>query len=209
MRRDQNFQIYRKYIGQMSQVYAQREDIRVFIELLMTLLALFVFIVFAIRPTLKTIGGLTQEISSKKETLQTMDQKIESIQLAQQNFSDNSAQLPLLLQAVPETPEVPSFVSQIEQLAQQSSVTIFSFTISQVAIKGGELKESGEKSIGYSVTFQGSFQSLLTMQTAIENMRRGSKFSTSFLTIDDTSGSTNLLLTLTGEIPYYVVTANE
>ena len=65
----------------MSKAYEDREDIRVFIELLLTLVAVFVFSVFAIRPTLNTIGGLTQEISSKKETIDIMDKKIANIQI--------------------------------------------------------------------------------------------------------------------------------
>lgn len=206
MRNQQSKQIYRKYLAEMSQVYTQREDIRMFVELVLTLGAIFVFTIFAIRPTLKTIGGLSQQISSKKETIATMDQKIENIQIAQKNFSDESGRLALLEQAVPENPDNTKYFKQIELLAKESGANIFSMNMEQSPIKGTELSAEGEKSINYSLTANGSFESVTSFLSKIESMRRGTIFVTSLMSTDDESTSGGILMTITGQIPYYVVT---
>lgn len=200
-------QLYRRYVAQMTQAYNQREDIRAFVELLLTLSAIFVFSLFAIRPTLKTIGGLTQEISSKKETIQVMDQKISDIQTAQQVYNQNSSVLPLLLQAVPQEADVSSQIKQIEKITTNSQVAITQFSIQPVPLKGGELDNPGEKSVSYVLTLSGSFDGLLNSLKSIEDMRRGSLFSSQLISISDGTAQ-SLSITLSGEIPYYTILPN-
>lgn len=196
-----DYQIYRKYLAQMSQVYNQREDIRMFVELLLTLSAIFVFSVFAIRPTLTTIGGLSQEINQKKETIATMDQKIENLQTAQQAMQDNAPLLPFLLKAVPGDPEVPTQIQQFENIAHENGVTITAMTLHAVPVKGDSLLEPGEKSLPYSLVLEGTFQNLMATVKTIENMLRPSLFMTTTLAIGDEG---LLSLSISGEVPYLV-----
>jgi len=62
--------------------YNEKPALRAYMELFLTLLAISLFGLFAIRPTVKTIGNLIKEIEAKNETLKIMDEKINNLNIA-------------------------------------------------------------------------------------------------------------------------------
>ncbi|MEJ2441504.1 MAG: hypothetical protein P8Y06_01110, partial [Patescibacteria group bacterium] len=70
---------YRSYFLNIVGVYKQRKDLRMFLELLLTLVTVSFFAAFALRPTLLTIIELLKEIDTKEETLTKMSTKIQEI----------------------------------------------------------------------------------------------------------------------------------
>lgn len=207
--RQSNTQLYRKYIAQLATTYQNRSDIRMFIEMLLTSAAVFMFSVFAIRPTLVTIGGLTTEISGKRETISTMDTKIANLITAQDLFTQNSGKIALLDTAIPAEPTIGSYVRQIEVISTAHSVAIFNMSTGNIpidVISGGASGEAEQK-ISFNVTFNGTYSNLLATLKDLENLRRPVLVLTSALSIDESStNSSQLYLSVSGDIPYWPVT---
>jgi len=208
-----NSQLYRKYIHELVNVYRERSDVRAFTEILLSVLAIFVFGSFAIRPTLVTITGLNVEINSKRDTLATMDAKIDNIIAAQQLYETNRDVINLLSTAVPEKATPLEYASQIETIAAARNVELISFTVDNAAIFGDapvateqELAEGEEpiqeKSLPTSISVQGTYADIFGFQTDIERMRRPVKPEAFLLVLSNIEDEESLLLTLSGEIPY-------
>lgn len=195
-------QLYRRYIAQLSTAYRTRSDIRMFTELLLTLSAVFVFSVFAIRPTLVTIGGLTTEIGEKQETINTMDTKIENVIKAQALYASEGSRLALLDTAVPKESQLVEFVKQIERVASAHSVTVYTMSSGTVPIVDVPAEADMDKRITYSITLSGAYKDLVATLTDIENMRRPSEVASASFSVDESTETASLFLSITGDIPY-------
>ena len=95
---------YRSYFLNIVGVYKQRKDLRMFLELLLTLVTVSFFAAFALRPTLLTIIELLKEIDTKEETLTKMSTKIQNLQQAQTLFLQEQSRISLLETTIPDTP---------------------------------------------------------------------------------------------------------
>jgi len=60
---------HKTYFLNISSQYSKKQDVRMFMELLLSLATVSLFAVFAIRPTLITIAELYKEIQGKKTTV--------------------------------------------------------------------------------------------------------------------------------------------
>ena len=78
-----NYVRYRSYFLDIAGRYKERTDIRVYLEILLSLTTISIFSIFALRPTLLTIGGLIKDIEAKKATLVKMDEKMKNLSQAQ------------------------------------------------------------------------------------------------------------------------------
>ena len=70
---------YKSYFLNVMGRYKERADVKVYLEILLSLATISVFAIFALRPTILTIAGLLKEIETKKETLAKMDEKISNL----------------------------------------------------------------------------------------------------------------------------------
>ncbi|OGM73949.1 hypothetical protein A2382_04900 [Candidatus Woesebacteria bacterium RIFOXYB1_FULL_38_16] len=200
---ESNIQSYKKYMFYASSYYRKHEDVRMFAELLLTLGAISVFGLFAIRPTLTTLAGLYTSLNSKKQALALMQEKINNLQTAQTLIEQESESLVLLEQAIPVRPEPDIFVRQIEGLAQKNSLSINNLTLDTVSLIptiNQEIMQSETLKLDLSLT--GNYDQLQSFVQDLENIRRPFAISHSQLSFSDTNGNSSLLLSLTGQPPY-------
>src|SRR3989339_1895714 len=80
--------------------YNERPSLKAYVEIFLTLTAISLFGLFAIRPTLITIGKLLQEIEAKKSTLTTMNEKIGNLRTAEDLFARESEKIKLVKEAI-------------------------------------------------------------------------------------------------------------
>src|SRR3972149_11044320 len=91
-----NYLRYKSYFLNVVGSYRERADIRVYLEILLSLVTVSIFSIFALRPTLLTIAHLTREIQSKQQTLKTMEDKIGNLGQAQSLYDRERAKIALL-----------------------------------------------------------------------------------------------------------------
>jgi len=213
-----NNQVYRKYIERISVMYSNRTDIRMFTEIILSLLTVILFGAFAIRPTITTIAELYREIIQKRETVSLLDAKIDSLIAAQALVDERRVDISLLNLVIPDEPLATKYLRQVEGIAKRNGSALTSFSVEDVPVKGaadssGEVKiGSGENDIiilplssqAIFVKFDvvGPYSNALNFLSDIENARRPILFSTTDVTLSTGTFGGGVRLTVSGIISY-------
>lgn len=180
---------------------ARAPKTRSFIWLSLTIFTISFFMIVAIKPTLVTIAKLNREINDKKEASLKLQEKINSIVAAQQEFSTNIDNLFLLDEALPEKSEFPRLASFFEQSANTNQVALQSLNFEKI----GDFKTSAAlntpglpHSLSFSVGISGEYSKLKNFLLSLESSRRIVKIqSVSFNQIKK-ENSFELLLIISG-----------
>ena len=183
-----------------------------FLELILTLVTVSFFAIFALRPTLLTITELLKEIKTKEETATKMATKIQNLQQAQTLFTQEEPRIKLLETAVPNSPAPDTFVRQIEGLSVSHPINLLGISIGEVTLVGEEKvrrtsdeleKLPGEaKGISFSMSLSGDYQNIISFLSDMEKMRRPVKIDAINILSAETEEGQNLVLVVTGRTPY-------
>ena len=122
---------YDKYYKDLIPVF-KKEKNQQYLFIILSITASILFILLAINPTLSTIAKLKKQISDAKFVDQQLSEKINNLSSLNDQYNQIKEDLPIVMDAVPNSPQAPSLVGQIQTLAQQSSVNLTSVNISTV-----------------------------------------------------------------------------
>ena len=122
---------YDKYYKDLIPVF-KKEKNQKYLFIILSLSASIVFILFAINPTLSTISKLKKQIEDAIIVEQQLSDKINNLSKLNDEYNSIKKDLPIVMDAVPNSPQAPNLVSLIQSLAQQSSVNLTSVNISTV-----------------------------------------------------------------------------
>ncbi len=192
---NKNYQVYRKYLNQIVVMYQKRNDLRLFLETLLTMTAVVFFGLFAVKPTLVTVAELYRGKQAKEETLNTLNIKIENLIEAEKLYNQFEEEIVLLNKSIPSDPVVEEVVRQIEGAANTNNTLLLSFDLGQVIIKGQEpnantqalpaedmVEENGaqvqvvSQEITFDLSATGSFTELNAFLRDLETLRRPINF---------------------------------
>jgi len=187
---NKNYQLYRKYLNQIVVIYQKRNDLRMFLETLLTMGAVIFFGLFAVKPTLVTVAELYRDKQAKEKTLNTLNTKIENLIEAEKLYNQYENEITLLHKAVPSDPRVEEVIRQIEGVTNKNGVLLLSFDFSQVVIKGQAVtseqtkqqenntnnNNSAPSEIHFDLSVAGEYNQLSSFLSDLERMRRPIKF---------------------------------
>ncbi|HSX40567.1 MAG TPA: type 4a pilus biogenesis protein PilO [Candidatus Saccharimonadales bacterium] len=158
---------------------------REFTTLIFTLIALALFGIFAISPTISTILSLQKQRDDSEFVLAQLQQKIKNISSLQKNYALIQTDVPVILSAIPQTPGAPLLLAQIQSVAQSTSVKLTNLQV--FAVELTPLSAAGKApSFTFSMTAQGPQQNLTQFLTALSDMQRILTFDV--LAINSTTG---------------------
>lgn len=208
-----SYRRYKSFFLDIYNIYKRRPDVKMFLEIILSLITIAAFAAFALRPTVLTITQLLEEIEAKEETIEKMDTKIRNLQTAQNIYSQEQARLALLDQAVPENPSPETFVRQIEGLASTRNVSVLGMSVGEVVLVGPveEKKRSSSDNeplpqsaneVSFSVSVQGDYQQLSTFFSDLNNLRRPLKIDSINFNSAETEEGQTLVLVVQGRVPY-------
>ncbi len=176
---------YRRYLQRLGDLYNSRQDVRTFVEILLTLGTISLFGLFAIKPTVITISRLWREIKDKEKIVATMDEKIDNLSSAQALYQQEKANIDLLKFAISDEPKPEVILRQIEGLAKINNIAVYAQEIEDVVLRGEKSKsDDGAKqeeiaalpnnSTGYDVmvSVRGEYESMMNFLRDLENMRK-------------------------------------
>lgn len=208
-----NYLRYRSFFLNIYNVYKRRPDLKMFMEILLSLGTISFFAAFALRPTALTIVDLLEQIDEKETTIEKMDQKIQNLQTAQTLYVQETARISLLDSAVPEQPSPHGLVRQVEGLANTQGVRILGISVGEVLLVGTEDRPkrttsevqafpqgSGELSFSASVT--ADYASLDAFFSGLENLRFPVKIDNASINASETDEGRTLVLVVSGRVPY-------
>lgn len=142
------------------------------LSIILTLMALCLFGLFAINPTLSTIAKLRKEISDNEIVNQKLEEKISALNSLQQAYSRLESDIPTVLASIPKSPFVPLFIAQIQSLAKRSNIQVSQLQSSQVDL----FKEDGESKKYYAYSFSlsgdGTYEDITEFVENLTNMQR-------------------------------------
>lgn len=144
--------------------------------IVLTLIALSLFGIFAINPTVSTITELRRELVDNESVVESMSTKIRSLNTLQTEYNTISPDLPLLEAALPAQPQAPALTGQLQALGEQNGVQVIRIQVETIPLigKGKDQKPSptGDYSYGFSVTVHGTESQIDTFLTAVTNFDR-------------------------------------
>ncbi len=191
---------YHKYLELMPDF--KQEKTQKYITIVLTLVASIFLGVFALGPTLSTIASLQKQLEDSRFVEQKLQEKISTLSVLQQKYSDIEPDLPIIYEALPKTSQIPSSVAQIQGLANESSVKLSSFQTSKTEVSHSAVSSKKFASFNFSVSIQGSYQNMAVFMDRLVNFQR-------IVTIDSISitkatgiNATDLKLTVKG-IAYF------
>lgn len=184
-----------------------------FLEIILSLVTISFFSIFALRPTFLTISTLLKEVSTKKETIAKMDAKIKNLQTAQSILNQESLRIPILELSIPTFLQPQRFVYQIEGVGSTAQVQVLGITVNETPLKGDSPAENQEaktdsnfpadaNSAGFSISTTGSFQNLFSFLKNLENLRSPVKIGVLGISLSKTEQGNVLTLVVSGEVPY-------
>jgi len=173
---------YTRYFQEIKEAYIKKPVVQTSVKLLLSLVTISFFAVFALRPTLNTISDLLAQIKSQEEIAQKLNDKLENLEKAQVIWNTQQQNIALLDQALPQKANSMEYIRQIESLATIPSLKIISLSLAKTALVGKNIveEETDEKDtpikdtnkISLSFSVEGSYSSLSNFLKDVENLRR-------------------------------------
>jgi len=189
--------------------YKDREEIWRYGELVITILAVAFFIIFAIRPTVKAISTLLSEIDNKQELTKKMTSKINQVIAAQTNYANVQQDINYLDQTYPQFPKLAEGAAQLVGLAIEKSLVLESVSFSEADIYTKQKKEVVNKDnpkvgVSFSASFFGDYENIKSYLSGLRALRRVFVITNySVSTPEDISTGSWVNLSVTGLLPYY------
>lgn len=184
---------------------------KVSLELFFTIAAVIIFALFAIRPTLQTMGTLVKELEDKRALNQRLAQKVAALSTAQLQYQGIFERLPVLDQAIPPTPRFEEALLIIEKLASENQLTIVSLQAKEVPKEPTTDQPFAQKSrtsrpVVLVVT--GDYPTIRQLIEGIQANRRVLIVDAVVFTITEQQGKKTLQATITINVPFFAVDPN-
>lgn len=191
--------------------FYQKPIARVSIELILSVLIVILFAVFAIRPTLITMAELVKEIEDKKELSEQMNLKLASLATAQEQYTLHQSQFYLLEEAIPRRLDVVKSLKKLEKLAGEEQLVINTMSISTMpgAVKEESLtnnfKDYQREFLPINIEVIGSYLQIREFVKKIMNIRQ--VIIVDQVVVERMTETDNLSATLRVSLPYYVLSS--
>lgn len=194
---------YKDFFLNVRTAYSTKPNLQIYTELVLSLVTVVIFLVFAIRPTVLTIIDLNKDIKAKEDTLLKLRTKIDNLELANNLMQQEFENIEYIYQAVPKTSEPETLIRQIELLSNESQLKITGFSFSEVAVKNSKEDTSKLKNdISFNFSATGSYKDMISFLSKLESLRRAVKFDSFAINGNETENGRVLVLTINARVPF-------
>lgn len=163
-----------------------------------SLIAVIVFTVFAIRPTISTILNLQKSIQNSRETLAALDTKAKNLAEGRRNLDNlDDATKQKINTLLPKDAALATLINSLQNSSDNqatvSALQIQPFTVFDLTAPASSMLKQDE--IKFSYNAQGSYKQLLSI---IYNLRRSPRLVTIDNLVIGKQGNDPLTLSITG-----------
>lgn len=163
--------IYKNKYFKVS-AFLKQEKAQNIIAIVLTLIALSFFGLFAISPTLSTIVNLRKQLDDDKLVDERLEKKITNLSLLQQKYALLQDGLGVVFSAIPQNPSAPFLLGQMQNIAKESDVKINRLQSYEVELNKKDEGIEKYSSFGYFVEVEGTFQNLLNFMNYLSGFER-------------------------------------
>ena len=150
--------------------FFKKEENKNYIYLSLFFIIFSFFLIFVIRPTLKSAFQAKikrKELISTTSKLESVINKAVNLQIQAEKYREDFL---LLYQALPESVKISQLVRDINQALQINGLRILRSEVSDIVLVGG--KGKGLKKVELQYTLSGKFSEFLKFLDVLENQRR-------------------------------------
>jgi Tfp pilus assembly protein PilO len=179
---------------------------KVSLELFFTVGAVIVFALFAIRPTLSTMGKLIKELEDKQALNQKLAQKVAALATSQSQYELVRDRLGVLDQVIPSTPQFEQALLIIEKIASESQLTIVSLQAKEVPKEPDQdvpFEQKSRVSRPIVLVVNGTYPSIRQLIENIQSTRRALIVDTVVFSVIEQRGKKVLQATITINVPFF------
>lgn len=162
---------YRRYFTDLGRFYQMKKP-RVYTGIILSILTVIFFVIFAIKPTLTTITQLIKQTKDQRLVATELEKKISSLSQAQNEYLTIESDLYLVDEALPQDPQVPLLIKQLETLAYQSGVGISRLRLNEVELKKTGSLKTEKQPLSFSFTAFGNYANLKNFLSSLSTLRR-------------------------------------
>ncbi len=150
----------------------KKEETQNYTTLILTLITLSFFAIFAINPTITTIVHLQKQLTDSQFVEQKLQEKITNLTKLQLQYELLKNDIPIVLDALPQMPKAPLLTAQIQGVAGKSNVSITQLQLFQVELTKNETKSGSYNSYAFSLGVEGTKDNLLQFLSTLINFQR-------------------------------------
>ncbi len=162
---------YREYLKLLPKL--KDEKAQYYIMLAFTLAALSFFGIFAINPTLSTITELKRKLADFQFVYQKYIIKAQNLSTLQNAYRSLSGDIPIISDAMPQKPEVPKLVAQMNALLSRSHLQAISLKTMGVEITPDrQLSSKGTSSFAFTLEAMGTYDDILSFIQSVVQANR-------------------------------------
>lgn len=163
------YQRYRQYYLNLRRFY-QHPVAKVSFFVLLSFMTVVFFSVFAIRPTVTTIGALIRDIEDKRRINDQLTAKIQALDEVQAVVVAIRNDVVLIKDALPETAALGRLTQELEFVAQSKGVNVTGIKFQPVSLtQAAQGKQVKAKTVDWSISAAGSLENL---QGYIDDLER-------------------------------------
>lgn len=111
-----------------------KEKIIIYLYVIFSLMAVTIFGLFAIQPTLSTISELHKEKEDGEFTLKQLQTKNQALQRLSSEYQNVEPGLGKIYTAIPTTPKIPELIRKIEIISNRNSLSIKNLTTGAIEL---------------------------------------------------------------------------
>lgn len=197
-----NISKYKQYLQFLRFAVTEREDVKLYLELFLTLGAITFFVLFAIRPTVTTILALNQQIESQRTVSQKLEQKLANLAAASANRQEFEENKIMAQQAIPDGEAAALATRQLEALAARSRVNLQTTTLGRLdKVNSKDAKDNIEK-ISISAAATGTPEEIFEFLSKIGKLRRPILWETLQVAGRPAGAATTIDISFAGALPF-------
>ncbi len=203
---------YKEFYLNIAALYKKRADLRAFLEIVLSIIVVIIFSLFAIKPTALTIINLVKQIKAEKQTIADLNQKIDALTKAGSLLSQNSTKLKDIGIAVSSAPSPDIFAKQIQGLSSKDGVNLSGLSINEVVLIGTpkisrsskDLKPLPEKAneMEFSIRINGSYTNINSFLKDLENLMVVNTIDTFTINSSVNDSGRIIMAIISGRVPY-------
>ncbi len=194
-----------KAIGDALNKFYEKPIAWISLELIFSIGLVLILAVFAIQPTLVTMGDLTKEIAEKKELAVKLDQKRSALSTAQTQMSLIEDKLPELDEAIPSKPQLLSALKVLEKTATDTKVIITSISVPELPeeVAANDTATVSQVSYPISVVITADYLSIRKYIESLKDYKRVFLINSVTFTTQQDRGNTVLQASILLDVPYF------
>lgn len=149
----------------------KEEKTQKFTTIVLTLVAVIFFGLFALSPTLSTIAQLQKELSDDQAVDQALQTKINNLSTLQDKYAQIEQDIPVVLSAIPQKPDVPLVMAQVQALMNKYNLTLTTFQTNQV-VADTNLPPKKFYSYNFNFSADGNYSDISSFLSDVTNFQR-------------------------------------